>query len=104
MAISGIGAASSMSTPPSAGLGAAKTPQSAGQKALDDFNAWTKMTPAQQMRAGILKSMGLSEDDLKAMDPKKRQAVEDTIRERIKDAAIRSAEKGKTGLVADVTA
>jgi len=109
MAISGIGAASSMSSSmysmPSAGLGAAsQSTESASQQAVDNFNAWANMTPAQQMRASILKSMGLTEDDLKAMTPQQRQAVEDTIRERIKDAALRGAEQGKTGLVTDVKA
>jgi hypothetical protein len=56
------------------------------------------------MRDAILKSMGLSEDDLKTMSPEKRKAVEETIRQKIRDAAEEAAKKGRTGLVADVTA
>jgi hypothetical protein len=56
------------------------------------------------MREAILKSMGLSEDDLKGMSPEKRKAVEETIQERIKQALEEAAAKGKKGLVADLSA
>jgi hypothetical protein len=48
--------------------------------------------------------MGLTEDDLKSMPPDKRKAVEDQIRDKIKQAAIDAANKGKTGIVADLKA
>jgi len=72
--------------------------------AVADFLGYAKETPAQRMRDAILKSMGLSEDDLNAMSPEKRKAVEETIRQKIKEAAEEAAKKGKTGLAADVTA
>ena len=77
---------------------------SGADDAVSDFLDYAKKTPAQRMRDAILKSMGLSEADLNAMSPEKRKAVEETIRQRIKDAAEQAAKKGKTGLVADVTA
>lgn len=113
MIIPGLGAASSpyassyaapTSLPSSPASGAGSAQESAGQQAVDDFNAWANMTPAQQMRASILKSMGLTEDDLKNMPPKKREQVEEAIEQKIKDAALRAAQNGKTGLVADVSA
>jgi TPP-dependent pyruvate/acetoin dehydrogenase alpha subunit len=70
--------------------------------AVSEFLDYAKETPAQRMRDAILKSMGLSEDDLKNMSPEKRKAVEETIRQKIKDAAEEAANKGKTGLVADI--
>jgi len=77
---------------------------SGADSAVTDFLDYAKETPAQRMRDAILKSMGLSEDDLKTMSPEKRKAVEETIRQKIRDAAEEAAKKGRTGLVADVTA
>ncbi len=77
---------------------------SGASKAVSDFLAYAKETPAQRMRDAILKSMGLTEDDLKSMSPDKRKAVEETIEKKIKDAAQQAAESGKKGFVTDVTA
>jgi len=94
------GAASS----PTVGDASAGARNSGASSAVSDFLDYAKETPAQRMRDAILKSMGLSEDDLKSMSPEKRKAVEDAIAQKIKDAAEEAAKKGKTGLVADVTA
>lgn len=72
--------------------------------AVSDFLNYAKETPGQRMRDAILKSMGLSEQDLQNMSPEKRKAVEGAIAQKIKDAAERAAKEGKTGLVTDVTA
>jgi hypothetical protein len=100
-----------ITSPSPAGAAGASAPDtSAGGRnsgsgsAVSDFLAYANESPAQRMRDAILKSMGLSEDDLKSMSPEKRKAVEETIREKIKDAAEQAAKNGKTGLVADVTA
>lgn len=89
---------------PAAVDGSAAGRNSGAGKAVSDFLAYAKETPAQRMREAILKSMGLSEDDLKGMSPEKRKAVEETIQERIKQALEEAAAKGKKGLVADVSA
>jgi len=99
------GAASLLSPP----AGAATDTSAAGRNsgagaAVSDFLELAKKTPAERMRDAILKSMGLSEDDLKSMSPEKRKVVEETIRQKIKEAAEQAAKNGKTGLVADVTA
>lgn len=78
----GIGAATgttqaSSSTDFSALLDKAR--KNAGPSAADDIAAYVKMTPAQRMRADLLKKMGLTEDDVKAMPADKRQALEDKI-------------------------
>ena len=105
-----IGAYNPMSSPSGAGTlptvpdASAAARNSGASKAVSDFLDYAKETPAQRRRDAILKSMGLSEDDLKAMSPEKRKAVEETIRQKIKDAAEQAARKGKTGLVTDVTA
>jgi hypothetical protein len=71
--------------------------------AVQDFLNYAKETPAQRMRDAILKSMGLTEQDLEKMTPEQRKAVEETIEKKIKDAAEQAAEQGKRGFVADVT-
>ena len=99
--LGGASGAGGASTVPDA---SASARNSGASSAVSDFLNYAKETPAQRMRDAILKSMGLSEDDLKAMSPEKRKAVEDAIAQKIKDAAEQAAQKGKTGLVADVTA
>jgi hypothetical protein len=107
MSIGGIGGAASVFSSLTAGSGAT-APQAAtkkgSQSAVDEFMSWANMTPGERMRAAVLKSMGLSEDDLKSMTAEKRKAVEDQIADKIKQAALDAASKGKTGVVADVKA
>ncbi|MGZ3274372.1 MAG: hypothetical protein ACXU82_07155 [Caulobacteraceae bacterium] len=102
-----IGAYNPIASPSGAGASPATSDASRNSgmdDAVSEFLDYAKKTPAQRMRDAVLKSMGLTEDDLKAMSPEKRKAVEETIRQKIKDAAEQAAKKGKTGLVADVTA
>jgi len=67
------------------------------------FRDYAKMTPAEKMRAEILDSMGLTEDQLRAMDPKERAKVEEKIKDLIKQKVEQSTEK-KTGQIVDVKA
>ncbi|MDY7560259.1 hypothetical protein QN382_10750 [Pseudomonas sp. 10B1] len=46
------------------------------KSAADDFKDYMAMTPAQKMRYGALKSMGLTEADLKALSPDAAAKVE----------------------------
>jgi hypothetical protein len=71
--------------------------------AVQDFMAFAQMTPAQKMRATILGSMGLTEDGLKAMDPKDRAKIEEKIKELIQQKVEQSVEK-KTGMAVDIKA
>src|ERR1700761_2444018 len=103
MAITGLGMTQPTYSPPSGGAPLGSSQTSDDQKTIADFESWANMTPAQRMRANVLASMGLTEDDLKNMTPQQRKAVEDTIQQRIKEEAEHQAQKGKTGLVADVT-
>lgn len=57
---------------------AAKTPQQELEEIL-------KKNPIQRMREAILKEMGLTEADLDAMPPEKRDAIEAAIEARIKE-------------------
>jgi len=69
------------------------------------FNDYAKKTPAEKMRDAILGTMGLTEDQLKAMSPKEREALEAKIREILKQKIEEAMEKkDKTGLLVDVKA
>ena len=46
---------------------------------------YAKKSPAQHMREAVLKELGLSEADLAAMPPEKRQAMEAEINRRIRE-------------------
>jgi hypothetical protein len=106
MSILSIG--SSAVSPPSAagavsraGAGAPADPTSP-REAFEKFQA---MTPAQKMRAMMLAKLGLTEEQVKAMSPEKRKAVEDKIKDMIKQQVQNDPTfKKNTGVLADVRA
>lgn len=53
--------------------------------ATEQFLELMKKSPEERLRDSILKSLGLTEDDLNSMPPEKRKMVEEMIAERIKD-------------------
>jgi TPP-dependent pyruvate/acetoin dehydrogenase alpha subunit len=89
------------SPPPFAGLGSgpAPTPSAAEQQ----FNDWAKQTPAQQMRAEVLRELGYNQDDLDKMSAEDRAKVEEKIKELTKEKVQEASEK-KTGVVIDIKA
>jgi hypothetical protein len=74
-------------------------PQSAARKEFADI---VNKTPAEQMRDQILKSLGLDEDKVKAMDPKAREVLEAKIKDMIK-TKIEQAQEQK-GVLVDIKA
>ncbi|HTJ96514.1 MAG TPA: hypothetical protein VL381_03525, partial [Rhodocyclaceae bacterium] len=54
---------------------------------------------AQHMRDAILKEMGLTEEDVKAMPPEKRAAVEASIAEKIKERMLEAQAKNTANTV-----
>ncbi len=66
------------------------------------FLKFAQMSPMDRMRANILKSMGLSEQDLKNMTPDQRAAVEQKIKELIEQSFQKNA--GKAGQAVDISA
>lgn len=85
----------------------ASSRNSGASSAVDDFNqiAGTGLTPAQRMRNLFLAQMGLKEEDLKSMDPKKREEIEQKIRDKIQEGAVHATDKqNTTGLITDITA
>jgi TPP-dependent pyruvate/acetoin dehydrogenase alpha subunit len=76
------------------------TPQ--GDSLVQQFMDYAKESPMQRMRTSILKSMGLTEDNLKKMSPEQQKAVEQKIEQIIKQELQKNA--GLTGQVVDVSA
>lgn len=68
-------------------------PQAEHSKTKAELLDRARMTPAQQMRASILDSMGLKEEDLKGMSTEKRQEVERKIEEMIRTKVEQAQEK-----------
>lgn len=59
--------------------------QKSGRTAAEELAEYLRKTPAQHMRDAILKELGLTEEDLDAMPPEKRKAIEETITARVKE-------------------
>ena len=68
-----------------AAVGTGQTVPTSPKTALQELEEYLKKTPIQRMRDAILKDMGLTEADLNAMPPEKRNAIEATIEARIKE-------------------
>jgi TPP-dependent pyruvate/acetoin dehydrogenase alpha subunit len=69
---------------------------------VQQFLDYAKMDPIQRLRANILKSMGLTEDDLKNMTPEQQKAVEQKIEQLMQEQLKKNA--NKPGQVVDVSA
>ena len=69
----------------------------------DEFMDYAKLTPAQKMRAAMLAKLGVTEEQLKAMDPKERQKIEDQLKEQIKQQ-VQNDPNMKKGSLLDVSA
>lgn len=79
---------------------AAPTAETGARK---EFSDYMKKSPAEQMRDQILKSMGLTEEQLKAMPAKEREKIEEKIKEMIK-TKVEEAQEKKTGVLVDIKA
>lgn len=78
---------------------------SGGGTAEAEFLKYARMSPAERMRDAVLKQLGVTEEDLKAMSPEKRQAIEKKMAEMIKEQVEADpSKKGKTGQIADIMA
>jgi hypothetical protein len=73
-----------------------------GDNVVQQFMDYAKMSPMERMRANILKSMGLTEDDLKKMTPEQQKAVEQKIEQLIKQQLQKNA--GATGQLVNASA
>jgi hypothetical protein len=55
------------------------------QTPQEELSAWLNKSIGEHIRDAILKELGLTEEDLAAMPPEQRIAMEETITERIKE-------------------
>ncbi len=69
--------------------------RSTTQELLKKLNEYIEKGPIVAMREKILESMGLSEEELKALPPEKQKAVEEAIAEKIKEMLLRQQEMAK---------
>jgi len=62
----------------------------AGPSAADQFLDFMKKTPEERLRDKILKALGVTEEDIKSMTPDERVALEQKIREIIKETMVKA--------------
>lgn len=67
------------------GLQSTDATTASAKSATDEFKDYMSKTPEQRLRDSILQSMGLTEDDIKAMPPEKQLAIGKEIAERLQD-------------------
>jgi hypothetical protein len=110
MSISGIGQAAAYipiaSAPNPSASSASSAPASMPDPTTDPVGwlmDYTKMTPAQQMQASILHSLGLTQQQYDALPPAEKAKIDAKIQQMIKQQVEQQAEK-KTGMVVDMTA
>lgn len=99
MQISGIGPSFAFT---SAGGLALTEPSKKSDAVTAEFLKWAKMTPAERMRANILSSMGMTEEEVAALGPKERQAVEAEIKRRVEEQLVKNDKR--PGQLVDVRA
>lgn len=63
----------------------AEAARAAHQAVVKDLQDYLNKSPAEHLRESVLKELGLTEEDLKAMPPEKRNAMEAKINQRIKE-------------------
>lgn len=60
-----------------------KSTKSTGSTTLDEFKKYMEMTPAEKVRYGVLNQLGITEEQLAAMPPEQREAMEKKIADMI---------------------
>jgi hypothetical protein len=103
MCMSGLSVSASMTSAPlpaSSNLAAKNKSNSVEQQ----FLKYAEMTPAQRLFDSMLKQLGLSEDDFKAMSPQDQQKVVEKIQQMIKQQTENGTGTAPKGMVADMTA
>lgn len=75
--------------------GQSSSSRSTTQELLAKLNEYIEKGPIVAMREKILKSMGISEAELKSLPPEKQDAIEAEIAEKIKEMLTRQQETAK---------
>ena len=86
----------------SAGSASAIGAASQGDSVTQDFLDYAKMSPMERMRAEILKSLGLTEQQYKELSPAQQQAVDQKVQQIMMKQLQQNA--GATGQLVNVSA
>jgi len=85
-----------------------KTGGAKGADVYQQLEDYVKMTPAERMRADLLKKLGLTEEELAAKSPDERAAIDtklrDMVEQQMKDAQAKSTSAPAPGQWVDTTA
>lgn len=98
-----IPATTSAYVPPATGFSGFAAKPAERSAAAAEFLEYAQKTAAEQMREQVLRALGVTEDEVKAMTPEERAKIEDKIREMIEQKVREDTEK-KTGVLVDVRA
>lgn len=71
-------------TDPATTLTGATAGKRSAQSPEESFLEFVKQSPAERLRAAMLKELGLTEESLAGMAPAERLAIEEKIKERLK--------------------
>lgn len=93
LALQDAGAAPAQSAPTS--LAAEAETDDLAPSSADEFLDYMKKTPEERLRDKILKALGITEDDIKDMSMDERMALEDKIREIIKETMVKAEGVGE---------
>lgn len=76
-----------------------ETAQNAGKAAQDEFLEFAAKSPAEKMRAMILSSLGITEEELAALPPEEQAKIEEKIKDMLEKKMKENAQK-QTGIMA----
>ena len=65
-----------------------------GPSAADQFLDYMKKTPEERLRDKILKALGVTEEDIKSMSPDERVALEEKIKDIVKETMVKAEGPG----------
>jgi hypothetical protein len=102
MSVASVGAASAFAIPQSSSLSAKS--KSKSDSVEQQFLKYAEMTPAQRLFDSMLKQLGLSEDDFKAMSSQDQQKVVQKIQQMIKQQTENGTGDTPKGMMTDMTA
>jgi len=82
--------------------GSSLSSQSSNDSVESEFTKLANMSPTERIRESILKSLGLTDDQLNALPPQQRDAIEKKISDLVKQAT--GGNQGNTGQNLDISA
>lgn len=68
--------------------------EDAGPSAADQFLDYMRKTPEERLRDKILKALGVTEEDIKSMSPDERVALEEKIKDIVKETMVQAEGPG----------